>query len=309
MSNGITRVCPICKSNWYKTIGKKNSFEIIKCKDCFTLYAKKTEDSIGYFDYSDYYGEENLNIPDFVYETYRSIIKDFESHRVNSRFLDVGCGAGTLLDIAVERNWNAVGIEVSKPAAEHLKQRGLNVFEGTLEEAKFPDNHFDVVTCTEVIEHVTNPKELLKEIARVLAPTGILWMTTPHGRGLSGKFLGSNWTVVAPPEHLNLFSIKSLKMCLEEAGFQKCRIVSGGLNPFELYQFLRGNNLKNSLPEKETCKKPKKTSQGFERVKKSYQLNKWFVSGRNKQKVKNLINLMLDKTNLGDTIKVWATFE
>ncbi|MDQ3634323.1 MAG: class I SAM-dependent methyltransferase [Acidobacteriota bacterium] len=300
--------CPICKSGRNKTLGEKSSFEIKKCEECLTIYAKRIENSVEFFDYSNYYSEENLTIPDFVYETYRTIIKDFEPHRINNRFLDVGCGAGTLLDIAKELNWDVTGVEVSKPAAEHLRKRGLNVFEGTLEEAKFPDDHFDAITCTEVIEHVTNPKELLNEIVRVLAPNGILWMTTPHGRGFSGKLLGSRWSVVAPPEHLNIFSIKSLKMCLEEAGLRKFRFVSSGINPFELYQSLKGER-KNSLLEKQVPENIKETSGGFDRVKKGYQLNKWFAGGKNKQKLKKLINSMLDKTNMGDTIKVWATFE
>lgn len=207
-------------------------------------------------------------------------------------------------------NWDAQGVEVSKTSTEHLTKRGLNVFEGTLEQANFPDNYFDVITCTEVIEHVTHPKELLNEMARILAPTGILWMTTPHGRGLSGKLLGSKWTVVTPPEHLNLFSLKSMKMSLEEAGFKKCRLVSSGINPFELFQSLKREE-STTVEEKETPANvsAKETSEGFNRVKKGYQLNKWFVSGKCKQNLKNLLNSMLDKTNLGDTIKVWATFE
>lgn len=299
--------CPICNSNKGKNLGKKNSFEIIKCKNCLTLYSKKTEDSLTYFDYSNYYSEENLTVPDFVCEIYRNIIREFEPYRGNNRFLDVGCGAGILLDIAKELDWNVTGVEVSKPAAEHLRKRGLNVVEGMLEEVNFPDDYFDAITCTEVIEHVPNPKEVLKEIARILNPKGVLWMTTPHSNGLAGKMLGSKWSIVAPPEHLNLFSIKSLRMCLEEAGFKNFRFVSNGFNPFEVYQALRGVPELSSTPNQEVKQRISKPE--CNRVEKSYQLNQWFVGGENKQKIKNLLNFILNKTKSGDTIKVWATLE
>jgi 2-polyprenyl-3-methyl-5-hydroxy-6-metoxy-1,4-benzoquinol methylase len=300
--------CPICDSIAKKNIGEKNSFRINECKGCLTIYVEKIEDSINYFDYSNYYGEDNLNIPDFIFDTYRNTIKDFEPYRNTNRFLDVGCGAGTLLDIGKELNWDVFGVEVSKPAAEHLSKRGLNVFHGTLEEANFPNNNFDVITCTEVIEHVTNPKELLKEIARIITPKGILWMTTPHSRGLSGRLLGANWSAVAPPEHLNLFSVESLKMCLEEVGFKKHLFISSGFNPFEIYQKFRkiGGQINRENVQKS---EEKKMSPGFERVTMGYKLNKWFVSGKNKQKIKDSINFLLNKTNSGDTIKVWASLE
>jgi len=304
--------CPICKSSNGKKLGEKNSFEIIKCKKCLTLYTEKLSNSAEYFDYSNYYREDKSAIPDFVYEIYRNTIKGFEPHRQNNRFLDVGCGSGTLLEIGKEMNWDVVGVEVSKPAAENIRKKGLSVFEGTLEEAKFPDNYFDVITCTEVIEHVTNPKEVIKEIARIITPKGILWMTTPHGRGLSGKILGSKWSVVSPPEHLNLFSIKSLKMCLEEAGFKNCRIVSNGFNPVEIYYHLKSKKMgliQDSQLDSPKATVTKQTSPGSERVKISYQINKWLVSGKNKQKIKSFLNSFLSKTKSGDTIKVWASLE
>lgn len=305
--------CPICNSAKNKRLGEKNSFEIIKCFDCLTIFANKIKDSVNNFDYANYYHEENLDIPEFVYETYRKVIKGFEKHRGNNRFLDVGCGAGTLLDIAKELKWEATGVEVSKAIAEHLNKRGLNVFAGTLEEGNFPDDHFDAITCTEVIEHVPNPKEFLTEISRILSPNGILWMTTPHGGGFSGKLMGIKWdSAIAPPEHLNIFSMKSMKICLEEAGFKKFRIISSGMNPFEAYRFLRGGN-SNSLPEKQNRETLQETTEenlsGFDLVKKGYDLNKWFVGGKNKQKMKDIINSMLGVTNMGDTIKVWATFK
>ncbi|MCB1024846.1 MAG: class I SAM-dependent methyltransferase [Acidobacteria bacterium] len=305
--------CSICNSGDVRRIGTKNSFDIVRCRTCRTLFAKKIEAAADDFDYSTYYDEANLSVPDFVKESYLRTISDLESHRGNNRFLDVGCGAGTLLRIANELNWDTTGVEVSKPAAEHLRSEGLNVFKGTLDEANFSDNSFDVITCTEVIEHVTDPKGLLKEIARILSPDGILWMTTPHSNGLSGKLLGANWSVVAPPEHLNLFSAKSMKLCLDEVGLKNCRFASNGFNPMEVIRALRsGDSQTSDVQNDEISEEHSKTdsnNDNFDRVESSYALNKWFVGGKYKQKIKGLINSMLSITGNGDTLKVWARFK
>ena len=233
-----SKICPICESAKLKNLGEKNLFEITRCNDCHTIFTTKIGAFEGDYDYTDYYRGENLITPEFVYETYRNVIKGVESYRLNNRLLDVGCGAGALLEIAGEMNWEAVGIEISNSATEFVKSRKLNVFEGTLKQAAFPDDHFDVITCTEVLEHVTDSKELIYEMSRILSPKGVLWITTPNSCGISGKLLGSNWRDIHPPEHLTLFSTKSLKMCLEEVGFKKFHFVSSGVNPFDIYKQL-----------------------------------------------------------------------
>ena len=75
---------------------------------------------------------------------------------------------------------------------------------------------FDVVIASEVLEHVLDPHAMLVEILRVLRPGGLLWATTPHGRGISARLLGLEWSNVCPPEHLQLFSVAGI--CRRQAG-------------------------------------------------------------------------------------------
>lgn len=306
-----TKKCLICNSTKVKSLGNKKSYLIIKCKNCLTIFVSGIGKSVVGYNYSNYYREENLITPEFVYETYRNVIREMENHRVNNRFLDVGCGAGALLEIAKEMSWEVMGVEVSKPATTYLRGRGYNVFEGSLEDAKFPDNYFDVITCTEVIEHVLNPIELINEMSRILHPKGGLWITTPNSCSLSEKLLGLKWNSVAPPEHLTLFSIKSLKKCLEDAGFRKFRFISSGINPFDIYRDFR--SLRLSAPQIPLFNKEEKDfiepEDKFDNSIKSCQLNTWFESGKGKRYIKSMVNFFLNKTKLGDTIKVFASFE
>ncbi len=275
-------------------MAQKNGFDIFICKKCSTVCTVEKENS-GVFDYENYYRESNLAIPDFVSIRLAEIVRDFEKYRQLNRFLDVGCGAGAFLKAAIGESWEAEGVEVSRSSVEYLQKQNIKVFYGDLAAANFAENSFDVVTAVEILEHIAEPEIVLKEIFRVLRPGGLMWATTPHGNGASRRLLGADWTCVAPPEHLHLFSVKGIKNLLTEAGFQNVRILTQGVNPFEIVHALRfGNN--KSRQNAEIQSEPTT----------AYELNSALSKSTSRRAVKNLLNYLLNITRLGDSLKIWA---
>lgn len=143
------------------------------------------------------------------------------------RLLDIGCHIGVFLEIAREQGWEAWGVEPSAWAADQARARALRVTTGTLREARFPDQFFDVVTMWDVIEHLTDPLSSLQEAYRVLAPGGIICIHTINIESPFARLMGHRWPWLMEM-HLYYFSPQTLTQMLEKAGFQVIEMVTQG---------------------------------------------------------------------------------
>jgi methionine biosynthesis protein MetW len=100
------------------------------------------------------------------------------------RLLDIGCGDGVLGELLKARFSEVAGVDVSDPALAVAKQRGIATHRVNVDEVPLPfsDAYFDAVTCLDLIEHVFEPRVLVREIARVLMPGGSLYIAFPNMR-------------------------------------------------------------------------------------------------------------------------------
>ena len=284
------RNCPACGANGGRPAGVKSDFPFVRCGTCATLYTPNIPAGESLHSlYADYYGEANLTAPEFVSQRLDEIAATFAPYRKNNRLLDVGFGAGTLLHAAKRAGWNAGGTEASERAVAQAAAQGFDVRVCVqLTDARYDSASFDVVTAVELLEHIIDPSALLREIARILRPGGLLWATTPHGRGISARLLGTKWSVVSPPEHLQLFSVRGMRQLLGRAGLRPLHLATHGVNPYEIAHCLFHKD------------------QPFDRVATSYALNAALSERPSRRALKNALNRMLSATRLGDGLKVYA---
>lgn len=136
-----------------------------------------------------------------------------------TRMLDIGCGRGTLLRMAREAGVEAYGLERSSPEEHPLPY----VFYRDLEDCRFPDGHFQLVTLWHVLEHLRDALAAVQEIHRILSPAGWLSVAVPNFGGAQAEAAGRHWFHLDLPRHLWHFRRRSLESLLARTGFRTVR--------------------------------------------------------------------------------------
>ena len=137
----------------------------------------------------------------------------------HGRILDVGCSNGSFLAAMQSLGWQVQGVEINAHAAALARQAGLDVFSGTLEQAGYPPGTFEAVTLWDVLEHLHQPIESLREIRRILKPEGVLVLKVPNGASWEARRFGRAWSGVDAPRHTCLFTPTTLHRALTCTGF------------------------------------------------------------------------------------------
>ena len=171
-----------------------------------------------------------------------SLIKKFS--KVASIVIDCGCGKGKFVEFLSSKKYKVFGYDKSEVIKKYLVSKNIAFYESVKE---IPTGYFDVATCFDVIEHVTNPRHLIWTIVRKLKKDGIFIISTPNSIGFSARILGKRWWVFSARSHFILFSPYSLKLLLADMGFEildaKTDTITPWFTPSERFVFKIFNKL------------------------------------------------------------------
>lgn len=138
--------------------------------------------------------------------------------------LDVGCGTGLNASFLAKSGHSIVGVDVSEVAVERFCSAGFDgiVCDVASEKLPFPDDSFDLVYASEVIEHCVDTPSFLSQLFRVVKPGGMLMLSTPNSAFWPYRILGvlgQTSSEYQHPGHVRFFSLRSLSRAIESAGF------------------------------------------------------------------------------------------
>ena len=134
------------------------------------------------------------------------------------RLLDVGCATGNYLAEMRRRGWQVTGVEIQPEAALYARsQLQLDVFNGDLLDAPFPDGSFEAITVWDVLEHTHDPLAIMKAVRRLLRPGGIVAFSIPDLQSADAARFGKYWIGYDAPRHLYLFEDETLALLLQRS--------------------------------------------------------------------------------------------
>jgi SAM-dependent methyltransferase len=238
----VDSVCPICRSRDHAVLlargedfeyrTSEDTFEAYHCGRCDVrfIHPRPSIDDLDVIYPADYHAYE------FTPEGYglsytlrrrierRRLLRWCSGLPAGATIVDVGAGDGFHLSILKDfgdPTWRLVAVEPDQRAAAAIRERGLEVHVGVLDDGVIEPESVDFVILIMVIEHVDDPLRLLRQAYQILRPGGSVGIVTDNIRSLDARFgRGRHWGGYHFPRHFNLFSRGSLSTVASAAGFE-----------------------------------------------------------------------------------------
>jgi 2-polyprenyl-3-methyl-5-hydroxy-6-metoxy-1,4-benzoquinol methylase len=190
--------------------------------DMLITFPQPSLDNLGkYYESEDYisHTDNQRSLFEKLYHFIKNIalknkLNLINSHQPNKgRILDIGAGTGDFLSVAKKDGWQTIGVEPSTKAKSIAINKGVSFVELTTE---LENNSFDVISMWHVLEHVPDLDKQIKELKRLLKPTGTLIIAVPNFKSFDAKYYGKFWAAFDVPIHFWHFSKTALKMLFEK---------------------------------------------------------------------------------------------
>jgi 2-polyprenyl-3-methyl-5-hydroxy-6-metoxy-1,4-benzoquinol methylase len=224
--------CVVCGGALHPAL-RKDGFELVSCETCGMLMRGRLP---AHGELEEIYAPEYFEYrPEHPVDGYADYLGDAERHRETARrrlslierfalsqgrLLDVGAAAGFFVDEANRVGWEAEGIDIA-PHVVEWGRRELDVPLRVSEVSAVEEpGAFTVVTMWDYIEHSLDPTEELARCNDLLAPGGIVALSTGDVDSVAARVSRSRWHLLTPRHHNFFFSARTLVRLLERSGFE-----------------------------------------------------------------------------------------
>ncbi len=262
----VSRSCPVCASNSNAKLFSKGDLTIVRCNDCFMIFANPIDEQFITGDFYDQLANPFYLSPDKLQSDYAPVrfdreLKLFRKFCHAGSILDVGCSTGAFLFQLKHRFGDAyqtLGVDVSGPAVDYAEQRGVNVLREPFLTANFNGGKFSAVTFWAVIEHLASPRDFLSKTSSILEPGGLCFILVPNFQSLAVRILGQKYRYIFP-QHVNYFTPETLgQLVATQSDFKIIYRGSMHFNPLVIYRDWK--NPRDFVPDEERAKLLKRTT-------------------------------------------------
>jgi SAM-dependent methyltransferase len=214
--------CPVCDGRGFDALFEKRGEPFVRCHGCgLVLINPRPAFGVVAATYDADYSGGYIRKADKKRARCTRWVRRLRRRHVGAgRWLDVGCSAGFVVEAAAAAGFEAYGVELEAAAVAFARDtlKLGNVVCGTLEAQDYPAAHFDVVTMYDVIEHVPDLNATVAELARILAPGGVIEIRTPDVGHFTTPRALDTWPEIKPSEHLYYFDRSTLPLLFARHG-------------------------------------------------------------------------------------------
>jgi SAM-dependent methyltransferase len=233
--NGKTHLC--IEGLHDTRFGIKQKYDIFSCEQCNLEQLSPLPDAFElkklYEDYYNFGGEKDTKytsrrqkfFSSFLYLFWLAIDGDISFHTLkgSGRLFDVGCNEGRGLKIFKKNGFEPEGLELNELAAQEARSQGFTVYTMPIHEF-YPENLYDVLVLSNVLEHSLNPNDMLSDVHRVLKSGGKVCISCPNSHSFLRLIFGRHWINWHVPFHIVHFSAQNLSKLLEDSGFVNIQV-------------------------------------------------------------------------------------
>ena len=223
--------CDICGSDESTELMSMYGTAYHECRQCGLIYLRPMIDNTAELNevfYTRAIDKYVAKIKSKRKKNHRKL-RQFAGFKKTGRFLEIGCNTGAVISVANDMGWEAKGVDLSETASKFAReQMKLDVFTGTVEEAGYPDDFFDVIYTNATLEHIKHPLSLLQECLRILRPGGVFYADTVNWDSYTRRVLGEGWRLLDPRDHVHLFTPDNVQSLSRYSGFEHLKTWTTG---------------------------------------------------------------------------------
>ncbi|MFC1567061.1 class I SAM-dependent methyltransferase, partial [bacterium] len=194
--------------------------DLFLCGNCGLLQCPNLENVIEF--YKSMQDEQYESTRDARILQAEKILDTIFKYKKEGRILDIGAGSGIFVESALKRGYAIQGLEPSKWLFEQAHKRNLPVYNELFPSDKFTKK-YDAIALLDVVEHVEDPVNLLKQCYLKMLGDGILIITTPDINSICAKIMGNKWWHFRAA-HISYFDKETINLLVEKTGFKIIKI-------------------------------------------------------------------------------------
>ena len=223
--------CAVCRSTRLHYVFSVSGHRVVRCDDCGLLMAnpQPSDEELARIYGGDYFlvekneiGQRHVDeLKQATADLYLDLLERYRG-KAEGTLLEIGCGQGDFLVRAAARGLTVTGIEYSEHACEVARSKLRDVPDSAVMcgEISSATGQYDICACSDLIEHVRNPRLFLEQVHKLLRPDGIVFIATPTLDSWSARLLRNRW-MEFKAEHLFYFKASTLQTLLIDCGFEK----------------------------------------------------------------------------------------